>query len=313
MEQPHGHHHGRETGRQPRRPHGHRGGHSTLWLPSRHRRPVHRIGRRQFLTDLGRNMFAIAVLGGFVAACSGDDDIAIDAEPDVAEGGTVEATTIATTTIAASPTEITTNDAPTSDPALRWAQALLGSVSAYVLVRGKEAVVVDTGNPGSADQIGVALGTLNATYDDVRHIVLTHSHPDHVGSLPAVLERSVSAAVYAGGADIPNIDSPIEVTAVGGGDDVLGLAVIDTPGHTPGSISVYDPGIGLLLAGDALNGNDDGTGLSGPNERFTADLSTANASVLELAELVPNAIGMGHGQPVESGADSLLTALAAEL
>lgn len=303
MQQPHGH------------GHAHSGDHAALRLAPPHRRSVHRVGRRQFLTELGRNTLAIAVLGGIVAACAGDDDSgeddAGDSDAETAIGESVEPPTTSSTV--ASSTGGTGNDAGAVDTTLRWAQALLGSVSAYVLVRGNEGLVVDTGNPGSADQIGEALRTLNVTYDDVRHVVLTHSHPDHIGSLPAVLERAASATVYAGGADIPDITSPIEVTAVGGGDDVLGLEVIDTPGHTPGSISVFDPGIGLLLAGDALNGNDDGTAVSGPNERFTNDVSTANASVLELAELLPDAIAMGHGQPVENAAGPLLTALAAEL
>ncbi len=257
---------------------------------------VHRVGRRQFLTELGRNTFAIAVLGGALAACSSDetDDVAgaVGSDGD-------EPTTDAT--------------ASTDTNALRWAQARLGSVSAYVLVRGNVAAVVDTGNPGSADQIGAALRTLNATYDDVRHVVLTHSHPDHIGSLSAVLEAAPSAMSYAGVLDVPNIAAPNEVTAVADGDAVFGLQVIDTPGHTPGSISMFDPGIGLLLAGDALNGNDDGSGLLGPNERFTPDMGTANASVTKLAGFDVDAVGMGHGQPVASGAGSLLADLAAAI
>lgn len=268
--------------------------HAAMWLVRRHRRPVHRVGRRQFLTELGRNTVAIAVFGGFVAACAGDDDATVS-----------PATT-------ARPGSAFTDDAAT-DSSWQWAQAQLGSVSAYVLVRGSEAVVVDTGNPGSADQIGVALGTLGATFDDVGHVVLTHSHPDHVGSLPEVLDRSASATVYAGEADIPNISAPVDVTAVGSGDDVRGLQIVDSPGHTPGSISIFDPGIGLLVAGDALNGTDDGTALTGPNERFTGDMVAAITSVGRLAELDPESVAMGHGQPVTSGAGPLLTSLAAEL
>jgi len=85
--------------------------------------------------------------------------------------------------------------------------------------------------------------------------------------------------------------------------------VIETPGHTPGSISLFDPGIGLLLAGDALNGNDDGTAISGPSAQFSADMDTANASVAKLAELDVRAAAFGHGQPVPDGAGALITAL----
>jgi len=201
-----GHHGGRTRGRVSARPasgHDHAGSHHSLWIARPHEAgTVHRVGRRRFLAELGRNTFAIAVLGGFAVACSSDDDATSVSEPD-GEG-----------TEAASDEETAPGTVAVGDR-LRWAQANLGFVSAYVLVRGNEAVVVDTGNPGSTEQIGAALATVNATFDDVSHVVLTHSHGDHVGSLPAVLERAAGAVPYAGAADIPNISSPIDVVAVG--------------------------------------------------------------------------------------------------
>jgi glyoxylase-like metal-dependent hydrolase (beta-lactamase superfamily II) len=276
----HGHHHGHH-------PDGHAvTGHSMLHARPRSgaRTGVHPIGRRRFLADLGRNTFAVALLGGLAAACSGDGG-------DGAAGGTPSGGTAA----GASGTA--------------WAQVDLGFVSAYVIVRGNEAAVVDTGDAGNAARIGETLTTLGVTLDDVRHVVVTHSHPDHVGSLDEVLGQAPSASAYAGEADIPAIDAPIEIAAVFDGDDVFGLQVIETPGHTPGSISVLDPGIGLLVAGDALNGNDDGTAVLGPNERFTADMATANASVDKLAALDFDIVAFGHGQPVTSGAADLVRAL----
>lgn len=274
--------------------HSHDHAHRDLWLvdrPVAHPggRRVHRIGRRRFLTELGRNTVAIAVLGGVVAACSdGDDTPGATPRSDAGPAGD-------------------------TDEGLRWAQASLGFVSAYVLVRGNEAAVVDTGSTGSADQIGEALATLGATYDDVGHVILTHSHPDHVGSLSEVLDRSPSAMAYAGQDDLTDITVPeVAITALNDGDDVFGLQVVHTPGHTPGSISVFDPGIGLLVAGDALTGGADG-GLAGPNEQFTPDMATAGESVAKLAALDVEAVAMGHGEPVTSGAGPLLAALASEI
>ncbi len=287
------HHHG------PGQPHRH--AHRTIRLASAVARgdlapPVHRLDRRRFLTELGRNTVAVAILGGFAAACSDETgDAALPQPPDSpVDGGTAER--------------------PTDEPAdgqLRWSQVNLGFVSAYVLVRGNDAAVVDTGTSGSTDEIGATLATLGVTFDDVRHVVLTHHHPDHVGSLPDVIGRAASAAAYAGAADIPSISSPIDVIAIGDGDEVFGLRVIDTPGHTPGSISVLDTGIGLLIAGDALNGNDDGTAILGPNAGFTDDVEIANESVVKLAGFDFDAAGFGHGQPVTSGAGALVDGLAA--
>jgi glyoxylase-like metal-dependent hydrolase (beta-lactamase superfamily II) len=260
---------------------------------------VHRLDRRRFLAEIGRRSFAVAILGG-VAACSDNRDAAVP--PD------------------SLPADRTNEPAPgsTDGPStrvgdaevLRWAQVPLGFVSAYVLVRGNTAAVVDTGTSGSADAIGATLATLGVTFDDVAHVVLTHRHPDHVGSLEAVLERSAgSVAAYAGAADIPEIASPLVLTAVGDGDDVFGLQVIETPGHTLGSISVLDTGIGLLVAGDALNGNDDGTAITGPNPDFTDDVAIATASVDKLAGFEFEAAAFGHGQPVTAGAGAMVRAL----
>jgi glyoxylase-like metal-dependent hydrolase (beta-lactamase superfamily II) len=241
-----------------------------------------RLGRRRFLADVGRGGLAVAILGGAIVACSdsGDDDAG--GGDDTAGGDQVDE--------------------------LAWEQVFLGIVSAYVLTRGNAATVVDTGTAGSANQIGATLSTLGLAYDDVDHVVLTHHHPDHVGSLPEVMQRATNATAYAGELDIPNITGA-DIVAVGDGDDVFGLQIIETPGHTPGSISLFDPGIGLLVAGDALNGNDDGTAISGPNEQFTADMTTANQSLAKLAALPVEAAAFGHGQPVPAGAGGMIDAL----
>ncbi len=279
----HQHDHGRHE------PHLHRDLHRDLRLDGAApaRGDVHRIGRRRFLTDLGRSTFAVAILGGVAAACSSD------------ETGSPTSTTSSSSSSGAS-----------SPDALVWEQVSFGFVSAYVLARGNRAAIVDTGTSGGVAQIGDTLALLGLTFDDVDHVVLTHHHGDHVGSLPGVMTEAVDATAYAGELDIANI-SGAELVAVGDGDDVFGLEVIETPGHTPGSISLFDPGIGLLVAGDALNGNDDGTAVAGPNAQFTADMTGAEASVAKLAGLdgVETAL-FGHGQPVLTGAGDLLAALA---
>ncbi|MEO6651902.1 MAG: MBL fold metallo-hydrolase [Ilumatobacteraceae bacterium] len=294
---PNGHHHHHDQ-------HQHHHQHHRPTLSRGFAAPAHHVGRRRFLADLGRGTFAIAVLGGIsgLAACSGgDDDSNGDAET---------AAPPVVPSAVPSDDSSATSSAESGGDDLRWTQVSLGFVSAYVLVRGREAAVVDTGTSGSADQIGEALGVLGLNFDDVRHVVLTHSHGDHVGSLTDVLERSTAASVYAGELDIPNITSASAITGVGDGDDVFGLEVIATPGHTPGSISLFDPALGLLVAGDALTGNDDGTGLSGSNERFTADVAAADASVVKLAGFDVDSVAMGHGEPVQGGAASILRSLA---
>lgn len=287
----------------------------SLWRPD-----VHRIDRRRFVADLGRRTFAMAILGTGLAACSSSSGN-LAAPTTAPTAAPTDPPAEPTVTQEPEPTEAEAEaeldeEEPPAEAALEtlmWSQVLLGNVSAFVLVRGNQAAVVDTGNPGAAGDIGNALNTFGVNYSNVAHVILTHQHRDHVGSLNEVLAEAPSAVAYAGEADIAFINSDNALQAVGDGDSVFGLDVINTPGHTPGSISVLDREIGLLLAGDALNGTSDGDRVLGPNRQFSSNLDSANNSVKKLAELQFDAAGFGHGSPVESGAGALVAALAAEL
>ena len=271
----------------------------------------HHLNRRMFLTDLGRGTLAIAVVGAIpvLAACSdGEDSEGAPIAPTItttpppgAHSGSPAAVSSATTTEAAQPSSADTATA------VEWTRVNLGNVSAYILVRNGEAAVVDTGNRGSGDDIEAALVTAGIDWNAVGHVILTHHHGDHQGSLPDVLARAPEAAAYAGAADIPAIDSPRPLIAVGDGDHVFDLEIIETPGHTPGHISVLDTVGGLLVAGDALNGA--GGGVIGANPRYTPDMDTAAQSIARLAERAFETVVFGHGDPVIGGASPQVAAL----
>lgn len=175
-------------------------------------------------------------------------------------------------------------------------------MSAYVLVRGDEAAVVDTGTAGSADAIGAVLDAAGPGWAGVRHVVLTHHHPDHAGSLPDVLERAAAAKGYVGAADLAQVRSPRPLVALDDGDEVFGLRLVATPGHTAGHMSVFDPATGVLVAGDALTNTD---GLAGSNPQFTADAAAATASVRTMAGLAVTTLLFGHGDPLEDASPAL--------
>ena len=66
-----------------------------------------------------------------------------------------------------------------------------------------------------------------------------------------------------------------------------------------------------MVAGDALNGSNGG--VVGANQQFSPDMVSADESVKKLAALAIDTIVFGHGEPIESDAGDLLTALAASL
>lgn len=263
--------------------------------------------RRTFLADLGRGGIALAVVtiagcapgtGGASASASANA-----AGPSAVPGG--DASTAPSGTSAA-PSAAAASGAPED---LAWERVNLGFVSAYVLVRGGEAAIVDTGVTGSEDEIEASLGRLGLDWSAVGHVVLTHKHPDHAGSAAAVLERATEAVGYAGAADLGAITAPRPLTAVGDGDAVFDLEIVTTPGHTAGHIAVLDAAAGVLVAGDAL-GTASGT-LAGSNPQFTEDAEAAKATVAKLGALRFETLLVGHGEPILTGAATQVAALAA--
>ena len=187
----------------------------------------------------------------------------------------------------------------------------MGFVNGYVLVRGKEAAIVDTGTPNNGARFAEVIRTAGLGWDAVRHLILTHYHPDHVGSMGEVLAAAPGATAYAGAADIPQIKSPRPITAVGDNEEVFGLRIIATPGHTPGHICVFDPAGSLLVLGDAMvNINNR---LGGPNPQYTADMTQAHRSVKKLAGITFERAVFGHGEPMDQGASQAIAKLASTL
>jgi glyoxylase-like metal-dependent hydrolase (beta-lactamase superfamily II) len=228
-----------------------------------------RINRRLFLARLGKGTMALAVLG----ACGSNT------------GG-----------------PSTTSAGSTTGP------ASTAATTTYVVVRGSEAAVVDTGVSGSEGSIEAALATVDLGWDAVGHVILTHHHPDHVGSMPAVLNAAAAATGYIGEGDLDNVSGPRELVGVVEGDDVFGLTVIGTPGHTAGHISLLDSLASVLIAGDALNG--DNGGVAGPTPRFSEDHDQAIATVGKMAGYEYETLYFGHGEPVLEGAAGMVAELA---
>jgi glyoxylase-like metal-dependent hydrolase (beta-lactamase superfamily II) len=128
-----------------------------------------------------------------------------------------------------------------------------------------EAVVIDPG-----DEIGRILEILERHKLSVKAIVITHAHIDHIGGA-AKLKAATGAPVYMNASDQElydhldmqaawlGIETPrrtsIDVNSREGSAIELGPArfeVIETPGHTQGSISVWIPAENKLIAGDTL-------------------------------------------------------------
>jgi glyoxylase-like metal-dependent hydrolase (beta-lactamase superfamily II) len=131
--------------------------------------------------------------------------------------------------------------------------------------QSREALVVDPG-----DDIARVLEVVQRHGLTVKAIVITHAHIDHIGGAQK-LKLATGAPVYmnhndAGLQKMMDVQAawlgtrPPEAVAIDGeakdGDSlVVGATefhVLHTPGHTPGSISLWIPAQGKLVAGDTL-------------------------------------------------------------
>jgi hydroxyacylglutathione hydrolase len=169
----------------------------------------------------------------------------------------------------------------------------------------REAIVVDPG-----DEIANVLAVLAKHQLRVKAIVITHAHIDHIGGAEK-LKAATGAPVYMNANDQELYDkldvqagwlgmatpeqTAIDVHAREGDSLALGAAefhILDTPGHTQGSISVWIPGENKLVAGDTLFLDSIGrTDLPGGNPRQI--LKSIHDKLLPLDDSV--VVIPGHG------------------
>jgi len=204
----------------------------------------------------------------------------------------------------------------------------------FLLVRDT-LTLIDTGFKGRSTHIIRELARLGYSPTDITSIIITHHHADHTGSL-ATLKEATRAKVIAHPADAPYIDGslpqpgpanpewlsdilapihglwatvPVVVDELVNDGDKLpilgGIDILHTPGHTPGSISLFVRGEGLVIVGDVLSRST--LGLSLPSKAFTIDLAQEIQSIRRLASLDFSSIGFGHGSALTRNARRVVT------
>lgn len=184
------------------------------------------------------------------------------------------------------------------------------------IIKDKKSAVIDAGIHEIASETIAEI--LELTEEEPDFLILTHRHVDHIGGAKEMKER-FGLTVFAGKKDADAIRTadewttgsrdfslsvfPVEVKELVEGDVInLGdtlLRVIETPGHTAGSISLYEEKSGSLFSGDTVFA---GGGI-GRWDLPTGDFQALHDSIERLSKMRVNSLYPGHGLSVISGAE----------
>ena len=218
-------------------------------------------------------------------------------------------------------------------------------VSCYLIEEAGEVTIIDAGVPAYYADLTAELAAMGRSLEDVRALVLTHGHDDHIGFAERLrAEHHVPASIHeldvalargevgnpsAGmgqrrlrsllyyllwllrrGAMRTTALTEVGTLDVGTTLDVPGaLRVIHTPGHTRGSVTFHAPGHDALFVGDALATNAVITERRGPQVcPFAADPDEALASLASIEEVEAYWLLPGHGEPWVDGVAAAVAA-----
>lgn len=208
----------------------------------------------------------------------------------------------------------------------------MGDVNSILIETKSYLILIDAGYPGMENHIFDKIQRLGRTQNDLKHLVFTHCHPDHIGSA-AALVRATGARTYMHEADVIYAESggPFRPMASASGlgervglplpwnpnqyvepvyidqhlvdDDILplagGLRVIHAPGHCAGQVALLGQNGYLLVVGDVCTNI---FGLGSP--RWFEDEAEGRRSQRKLANLDFEVAAFGHGNAIMQNASA---------
>lgn len=177
------------------------------------------------------------------------------------------------------------------------------------LIDGPTRILIDPGHAAHFDHVIRALDDLGLSLPDIGLVLCTHAHPDHVEAVTHLRTGDTRVAFHRLEWDLmtsmasqlrslfglePDDIAP-DILLEQGGLSVAGttLEIIHSPGHSPGSVSIYWPDKKALFTGDAVFKAGLGrTDLPGGNS------AQLKQSIQQLAEFDCDWLLPGHGDSI---------------
>jgi glyoxylase-like metal-dependent hydrolase (beta-lactamase superfamily II) len=220
-------------------------------------------------------------------------------------------------------------------------------VNSYLVEDGGSVVIVDAGVPSYWGELSAELAAMGRSLGDVRSVLLTHGHSDHIGFAETARRSGIEIRVHELDAALARSEVPNPARGIGpfhfgpllrflvfsarhgalripkiqqvstfGDGVVLDLPgaprVIHLPGHTPGSAALHFGGHDALFVGDALATYAVTSGRTGPQVApFTADPAQAIESLRRIEHLEGPLVLPGHGPAWHQGIAAAVAAVRA--
>jgi len=169
--------------------------------------------------------------------------------------------------------------------------------------------IIDSGTGFNFVRLYEIFKQMKIDFDNIKNIVNTHMHWDHIGgngffkNAKIHIHENDSDVLEKGDAEMCNSMyfngnmHPMKVERkLKEGDEMFGFNVMHTPGHTPGSICLFDKKDKIMITGDTIFSDGVGrTDLPGGSEK-DLEKSIEKISALDVETILP-----GHGEPVLKG------------
>jgi glyoxylase-like metal-dependent hydrolase (beta-lactamase superfamily II) len=178
------------------------------------------------------------------------------------------------------------------------------STKVYILNCEGGLILIDTGFTDLCIRnIEAELKLMRKNWADIKLILITHAHGDHIANLPKILNLIGGSEVMLGEGDTDALKEETGIDADMGLEqgDVIdacgGIEIINVPGHSDGNLAFYLREEKAMIAGDTIFGDDNGN-IYTPPAKYSKDGEMAGREIKRLLEYDFDKLLLAHGKNI---------------